>query len=365
MTRVMPETSLMPNRRRSCLESIARPCMLSRMHARLVIGVIGCALLVAGCGEQAVTALPVPPGLGTPDPRTIVYPDDHPPTAAQVDLGKRLFFDRRLSADGQQACATCHQPNRGLSDERRTAAGQGGKHLLRNSTGLTNVAWGTVFFADGRALSLEEQALGPLTNPDEMGLESGAIAPLVAKDPAYRHDFSQAYTDGVTLANVLHAIASFERTLISRNAPFDRYHAGDHTAMSAAAQRGMELFARVGCIECHRGPNFSNESFINIGHADQSDPGRAAIVPGATMNSAFKTPTLRNVALTFPYFHDGSLRTLAEVIAFYNRGGDAPQRHPLIRPLGLDAAAQADLVTFLEALTDPIIVTPPPPPGRR
>ncbi len=330
----------------------------------MVIGLGVMTLLLASCGEPAMTAIPVPPGMGTPDPRTIIYPDDQPPTAAQIDLGKRLFFDRRLSADGRQACATCHQPDRGFSDERRTAAGQGGKHLRRNSPGLTNVAWGTVFFADGRAKSLEEQALGPLTNPDEMDLEAGAIAPLVAKDPGYVRDFTQAYADGVTLANVLHAIASFERTLISRNAPFDRYLAGDTRAMPPAAQRGMVLFARVGCLECHRGPNFTNESFINTGHADQSDPGRAAIVPGATLVSAFKTPTLRNVALTAPYFHDGSLHTLAEVIAFYNRGGDSLQRHPLIRPLGLDAAAQNDLVAFLEALTDPITVIPPPPPGQ-
>ena len=315
---------------------------------------IGAAAFLCSGGDDA---LAVPATLGTPDPDRIAWPDDEPATAAQIALGRQLFFDPRLSRDGIMSCATCHDPARGWADGLTTARGHAGRILPRNTPGLTNVAFGSIFYWDGRAGSLEEQALSPLTHPDEMALTREEIVPRL--EP-YRALFASAFPqEGLTVATAVRAIASFERTLISRNSPFDRYLAGERAALSPAARRGMQVFDEASCTFCHRGPNFTNQAFHNIGVGGADDPGRFAIQAGATLRGAFKTPTLRNVALTAPYFHNGSAATLAEVVAFYNRGGDVAGHTPLIFPLGLSSAEQADLVAFLEALTDPIVVERP------
>ena len=293
-------------------------------------------------------------------PKAIPWPDGEVASPAQITLGKQLFFDRRLSGTGAVSCATCHDPARGWSDGLVKGLGVHGDRLPRHTAALVNPAWGTLFFYDGRATSLEQQALGPISNPVEMDLPREKVIPTLSAIPGYRDEFPTAYADGLTVDNVGHAIASFERTLVSRNSPFDRYAAGDREALNPAARRGLTLFLdQANCIACHRGPNFTNQSFHNLGLRDQSDSGRAAIMPGATMQSAFKTPSLRNVALSAPYFHDGSAATLADVIAFYNRGGDSSVPTPHISELDLSAEDQQALVAFLEALTDPIVVEPP------
>ena len=324
--------------------------------------VFGMTIVAAACllsgGDDSYPA--VPAGLGTPDPKSITWPDDEPASAAQIALGRQLFFDSRLSGTGTVSCATCHDPAKGLADGRVKSLGAHGERLGRNTPGLANVAFGSVFFWDGRADSLEQQALGPMTNAHEMDLPRDQIVPHLQRVRAYRDSFATAYPEGLTLVSIAKAIAAFERTLISRTSPFDRYAAGDHEALSPAARRGMVLFAgEANCVVCHRGPNFTNESYRNIGLPDQSDLGRAAIQPGATLKAAFKTPSLRNVALTAPYFHDGSVATLEEVIRVYSEGGVLP-RDPILTQLGLHPNEQRDLVAFLQALTAPIDVTRPP-----
>jgi cytochrome c peroxidase len=320
----------------------------------ILAGIAGAALIL-GAGDAAT---PVPEMLAPLDPARLPWPEGEPATAAQIALGKQLFFDPRLSANRTMSCASCHDPRKGFSDGLPTGKGVHGDRLARATPPLSNVGFGTLFFWDGRAASLEEQALGPVTNPKEMDLPLEQILPRLAP---YRTAFAAAYPDGgLDLDHVRHALASFERTLVSSNSPFDRYARGDHGALTPQQQRGMRLFAgEAGCVACHRGPRFTTDSFQNIGLANQSDAGRGGIMPGATLHAAFKTPSLRNVALTAPYFHDGSAKTLAEVVAFYNRGGDDAAKTPLVTALGLSAPEQEELIAFLEALTDPITVTAP------
>lgn len=316
-------------------------------------------VLMMGILSGADDAYPlVPPSLGTPG--AIPWPDGEVPSAAQIALGHQLFFDRRLSGTGTISCVTCHDPSRGFADGLVKGQGAHGERLSRHTPALVNLAWGTLFFMDGRSPNLEQQALGPIVNPHEMDLPREQMVPRLQQVPGYRDGFATAFPDGLTIDNVIYSLASFERTLVSRNSPFDRYSAGDKTALNSDARRGLTVFLDQGnCIACHRGPNFTNQSFHNLGLRDQDDPGRAAIMPGTTLQAAFKTPSLRNVALSAPYFHDGSAATLADVVAFYNRGGDQPPTNPQITELGLSAEDQRALVAFMESLSDPIVVTPP------
>ncbi len=300
--------------------------------------------------------------LGTPDSRDIIYPDDEPPSAAEVELGKLLFFDPRLSLNNNLSCAGCHNPDLGFGDGLALSRGTDGELLPRHTSSLYNLAWGSVFFWDGRATSLEEQALMPISAVQEMNLPTEVLLSRLSAVEAYRHAFAGVYgTDGITAANVGRAIAAFERTLVVDSTPFDRYMAGDLQAMGAAAVRGLALFrGKAECINCHDGPNFTDESFHNIGLGRRHDPGRGGVIDEPTLHGAFKTPGLRNVVLSAPYMHDGSIGTLEEVLHFYNRGGDqAENRSSLIRPLGLDAGEIEDLLAFLGALTQPLSIERP------
>ena len=331
---------------------------LMRWQSLVTASAIIAVACILGGGDDSYPA--VPAALGTPDPARLLVSEDEPATPAQVALGRQLFFDPRLSGNGTISCATCHDPARGFADGMVTGLGAHGERLSRNTPGLTNVGFGTRFYWDGRAESLEEQALGPITNPHEMDLPREQIVPRLQQIKGYRDGFAAAFKDGLNVDSVTQALAAFQRTLISRDSPFDRYAAGDREALSPEARRGMVLFAgEANCVICHHGPNFTNDSFHNIGLKDQSDPGRAAIQPGASLQAAFKTPTLRNVALTAPYFHDGSATTLEQVIRIYDQGGLSLPRDPLLTGLGLRASKQRDLVAFLHALTAPISVTRP------
>ncbi|MEJ2682707.1 MAG: cytochrome c peroxidase, partial [Gammaproteobacteria bacterium] len=273
--------------------------------------------------------------LGTPSLDDIEYPDDEPPSQLEIELGKKLFFDVRLSLNRAQSCATCHNPDLGFGDGMPTSQGTMGSRVTRNAPPIYNLAWNVVFFWDGRAASLEEQALGPIESGGEMNLPMSEAVKRLSQVGYYRDTFRTVYgADSIEPELIGRAIAAFERTIISRQSPFDRFLAGERFAMSPGAVRGLAIFkGKARCTQCHDGANFTDNSFHNIGLNSQ-DVGRGAVVGDASFNKAFKTPGLRNVALTAPYMHDGSEPTLLDVVEFYDRGGDARAGiSSLIQPL--------------------------------
>ncbi|MBS1872583.1 MAG: c-type cytochrome [Acidobacteria bacterium] len=288
-------------------------------------------------------------------------------TAETVALGRQLFFDPRLSLDASVSCASCHNPKTAFADPRRFSLGVGGNAGVRNAPPVANAAYNRLQFWDGRAATLEEQASGPMMNPVEMahtpaGVERccGDLAPLFAAA------FGPAPDGGspVSLERITRALADYERTLLSANSPFDRFfYGGDAAALGPSAQRGLKLFrGEANCAACHligaRSALFTDGLFHNLGagmnaEGEIADPGRYAITRRDADQGAFRTPSLRNIALTAPYMHDGSLKSLKEVVDFYVGGGNAnPHRDPLLKPLTfLTGAQRADLVAFLKSLT--------------
>jgi len=300
--------------------------------------------------------------LGTPDPYDIEYPDDEEHSAEEIELGKVLFFDTRLSINKMQSCATCHNPDLGFGDGLTTSIGAMGDRVGRNAPHIYNLAWSTIFFWDGRSPTLEDQALGPIEAAGEMNLPLDKLMPRLESVPFYVTTFGDIYEDGLTLENVGRAIAAFERSIVSDNSPFDQYIKGNFAAMSPNAVQGLELFkGKANCTKCHDGPNFTDDSFHNIGVSPvEKDLGRAAIIDSNDLKGAFKTPGLRNVALTAPYMHDGSEGTLEEVVEFYNKGGTHKENiSSLIVPLELSDYEVTALVEFLGALTDPVVIERP------
>ena len=283
-------------------------------------------------------------------------PPDNPQTDAKIRLGAQLYFDTRLSADHTISCATCHDPKTGWANPNATDTGIRGQVGGRNSGSILDAAHMRVQFWDGRAASLEEQALGPIHNPIEMGETLENVVRKLNAIPGYRAQFNTVFGTDVTTDGIAKAIAAFERTVVSGPAPYDRWLAGEKSAMTPAAVRGMNLFNGKGhCTPCHGGPAFSDQGYHNIGAGmDRKDPdlGREVVTKDPRDRGRFKTPGLRNCALTGPYLHTGSEKTLADVIAYYDRGGIAnPNLDPLMLPLRLTAREKADLVAFLEALT--------------
>lgn len=298
---------------------------------RVLLGVV---VIVAGL----VAGVPEPPlGLDLYMP----VPSANPLTRDKVALGRRLFFDKRLSRDGSLACATCHDPKRAFSDGRAVAIGISGAQGTRNSPALINRGYGAAFFWDGRAPSLERQALEPILNPKELGLTETELERRT----------------GMKIAEVTAALASYIRTIRSGDSAFDRYAVGDRRALNALAKSGLELFRGKGnCGACHIGPNFTDERFHNTGVAwrdrNFADDGRFTVSRTERDRGAFKTPTLRDVALTAPYMHDGSLATLDEVIEFYSNGGrQNPFLDVEIFERRLTTQEKIALVAFLRSLT--------------
>ncbi|RDI95474.1 methylamine utilization protein [Meiothermus sp. QL-1] len=332
----------------------------------------GWALVLLGLGLLALERPAVTPAVLhlPPDPRTLAgpravpIPPDNPQTPAKVELGRRLFYDPRLSKDGRVACASCHRPEFAFSDGGNpVSTGVFGRKGSRNAPTLTNVAFRQRLFWEGRSPRLELQAVGPLTAHHEMGMEPEELAARLSAIPEYARAFQEVFGEPPSLRTVAFAIAAFERTLLSFNSPFDRYQAGDDQALSEAALRGMELFfsERGDCFHCHVGPDFTDDEPRNNGlYTVYKDIGLAQATGRDEDVGKFKTPTLRNVALTAPYMHDGSKKTLREVVEHYNRGGEPNlNADPLIRPLGLSEAEIDDLVAFLESLTDTSFTTNP------
>lgn len=311
-----------------------------------------CRVVVPGMLLAEEPAVP----LGLP---AIRIPADNPFTAAKAELGKQLYFDPRLSRDSTVSCASCHSPQRGYSNGEQFATGVDGQKGGRNSPTVLNTAYGVFQFWDGRAGSLEEQALGPIQNPIEMNMTLDEVVARLNKIEGYRRQFESLFGTGVTSTGIAQAIACYERTVLTGNAPYDRYAAGDKSALSEAAERGRKLFfGKAHCSACHAGPNFTDNGFHNIGVGmDQAKPdeGRAAVTGLKGDTGAFKTPTCREIKRTGPYMHDGSLKTLEEVIEHYNKGGTPnPYLDEEIYPLKLTTAEKQDLITFLtEGLSSP------------
>jgi len=321
---------------------------------RLLLCSFAAAMLVAGGMVVSASAddkfkLEVPSGLPMP-----VVPADNPLTADKISLGKQLYFDKRLSRDNTVSCATCHDPNKGWSNGEAVATGVRGQKGGRSAPTIINAAYHPLQFWDGRAEKLEGQSLGPIQNPIEMDLTLPEAIERVTKIKGYRDQFQKVFGTDPNAENMAWAISAFERTILSGDAPYDRYVGGDPKALSPSAERGMKLFFnKAHCTACHSGPNFSDAAFHNLGvglqHEKDVDIGRMAISKQLGDRGGFKTPTLRDIARTAPYMHDGSHKTLEDVVEYYNKGGfNNPQLDEEIYPLNLTAEEKKDLVTFMK-----------------
>jgi cytochrome c peroxidase len=353
------------------------------MPLRLAVAALVVCLMVGPAAQAAgpITSLP----LGLPaDLWALLVPPDNPVTPEKVALGRRLYFDTRLSMDGSVSCATCHDPARGFSDGKKVSEGVGGKKGTRNAPTVLNSIFNEFQFWDGRAESLEDQAKGPMINPLEMGMASHeVVSAAVAKVPEYRAEFLKLFGREPDINVIVQAIASFERTVVSGNSPVDRFLAGDQAALSEGARRGWVLWnGKARCNTCHAlgesTPNLTDNKFHNIGvaakakdfaslarraaavtdaaelafHPEFTELGRFVVTRQPKDIGAFKTPGLRDVALTAPYMHDGSEATLMDVVNFYDRGGEPnPYLDGGIVPLKLTEQEKQDLVVFMESLT--------------
>ena len=284
-----------------------------------------------------------------------------PPTPETVRLGRWLFYDTRLSADNTVSCATCHRPENAFSEPTPVSTGIRGQKGSRKAPTFINAAWALLphMFWDGRAASLEEQALGPVENPIEMGNTHEQMVATIAGTKSYEKYFEEAFgSPEITKERIAKAIADYERTRMSGNSPYDRWKNGDEDAVSEAVKLGDELFFdKAGCNQCHLGYNFTDTLFHNLGVGwnpeteEYADPGRGAITGNDDELGAFKTPTIREATKRAPYMHDGSIATLREVVELYNRGGEAnPHLDPKIQPLNLTEEEIDALVAMIEAL---------------
>jgi cytochrome c peroxidase len=315
-----------------------------------VVAVSFAASLMSACQveEELVTVPTSFPNMPVPQNNRLTRP--------RVELGKRLFFDAKLSRTGDIACSSCHKQENAFADPRRFSKGVEGRLGDRNAPPLFNLAWNTSFFWDGSAPTLEHQVIGPIVNPLEMDMKLEQVVSHVSMDPSYVRQFEAAYGRQPDPEAVTKALASFLRTLVSGDSRYDRFERGDSTALSEPERRGMDLFfsERAECFHCHVGFNFTNNGFHNNGaHLLDVDFGREKITERTSDRGKFKVPSLRNVAVTAPYMHDGALATLEDVVDHYAKGGQGhPNTDPTIHSLDLTTQEKADLVAFLRALTD-------------
>jgi cytochrome c peroxidase len=298
-------------------------------------------------------------------PTKVPQPKDNKLTKERIELGRFLYFDTRLSKSNKISCATCHHPKRGWTDLKPVAkaVGHEGRVGPRNSPTVLNTAYQRHQFWDGRAKSLEEQALGPIQADVEMNMPLDELVAKLKKIKGYRELFDKAYPgEGITPKTIAKAIASFERTVVSTESPFDKYIKGDKNALNTQQKRGWKLFKGKGhCTDCHDSFNFTDGSFHNIGLHDGElkgkELGRYNVKARAAWYGVFKTPTLRDVAKSYPYFHDGSVKTLTEATAICAGGGrfdrNVKNKSPYMKDRHLTKQEIADIVAFMEALSGP------------
>lgn len=316
------------------------------------LGLVFLSLLALG-RLIADEALPLPKPL--PD---VSQPADNAPTPEKIALGKQLFSDPRLSRTDKVSCASCHDPAKGFSNGERVATGVEGKKGSRSVPSLFNVAYSRSYFWDGRVGTLEEQVLVPIQDAKEMDMRLEALVQKVNGIAEYRKQFETVFSGPATAPRIAQAIAAYERTIVSRETPFDRFLKGEKKALAPAAVRGMELFyGQARCAVCHKGPNLTDDDFHNVGIVDE-DPGRRNVTGKKADQGKFKTPALREVGRTAPYMHNGRFQTLAEVVQHYNFGGvsDAANDHrdEKLQVLYLVEEQVNDLVAFLtDGLTTP------------
>lgn len=328
---------------------------MRRIVALSIVALAIVALVLNGWISKEVMAQPL-----VPLPPSPSVPLSNLQTPAKVMLGKKLFFDPKLSVNGSISCAFCHMPKAGYADPRPVSLGVGGKRGGRNAPSVLNAAYLDRQFWDGRAGSLEEQAIGPLTNPVEMENPTNqSVVDRLRKITAYKKSFQEVFGGDVSIDRIGEAIAAYERTLLTPNTPYDRFLMGKKTALSSSAQKGFTLFkGKARCVLCHSGALLSDQAYHNLGVPQtgtlSTDVGRYAFSHNPSDKGKFRTPPLRNVALTSPYMHDGVFRTLGKVVDFYDKGGGSSPyktKDPLLRPLHLTKQEKTELVDFLLALT--------------
>lgn len=295
-------------------------------------------------------------------PESPPSPAENQPNEDRIELGKMLFFDPRLSGDGNMSCATCHSPLFGWSDGLPTAKGFQSMVLNRASPVVTNTGYNSIQMWDGRKKTLEDQAMGPMQSNQEMAMNIPVLMSFLQSNKEYSQNFSAAYPgEPISEATLAKALAAFERTVISRNSPFDKWIQGDATSLTPAQVNGFKLFVdpkKGNCSVCHSPPNFTDDGFHNLGLAsygkENPDLGRYSQRPLGLMKGAFKTPTVRDITLSAPYFHDGSAETLADVVDHYQSGGVVKTNiSPNFMAAKLSKKEAADVVAFMEALTSP------------
>lgn len=330
-------------------------------------------LIAAACKKELIynpTAYTVPlPAWAPGNIPAMHVPVDNPLTVEGIALGRKLFYEKKLSNDFTMACATCHKQENAFDDPRRFSQGTNGAFGDRNAMAIVNLAWDEDFFWDGRRSSLEGQAHDPVTNPIEMRMDWPTVVQRLQADPEYPNLFFYAFgTSIIDSTLVTKAIAQFERTLVSFNSPFDRYFfAGDTNALTAQEKRGLDIFNQNFCGTCHSEPTFSGHGFFANNGLDDvfADSGRAKVTHLPQDLGLFKVPTLRNIGVTAPYMHDGRFATLEEVVQHYDRDvrSHSPNLHnhmiPYLGGLVLSLQDKADLVAFLNALTDTEFLTNP------
>ena len=302
--------------------------------------------------DENIVSLLVPKGFPLPK-----FPEDNKPTAARILLGKKLFEDPILSRDYTISCKSCHIQEMAFSDQKHFSFGVENRKGVRNAPGLFNIAYNKSFFWDGGVPTLEQQVLAPIENPLEMDFNITAVVERLKKDKEYQKLFRNAYNHEPSIYSLTRAIANYERTLLSGNSKFDDYQQNkNQNALNESEKNGMELFfgEKGECFHCHSGYNFTDYSFMNNGiYENYADSGRQRVTLNEGDRGKFKVPSLRNINLTPPYMHDGSLANLDDVLEHYNSGGkNNSNKSFFIKPLGLTDAEKKDIINFLKSLTE-------------
>ena len=364
--------------------SVMGPSIVARAAIALALGaaLIGCQPAGESGGENAArparptstqpTSARPGPSTGVPSPppafEPMPVPPENPLTVAKMNLGKKLFFDNRLSGDGSRSCYSCHVCEKGTTDGLPTAVGAFGKQLPRSSPALWNIGYHKEFYWDGRSTSLEKQAIGAWTGGN-MGADANAVAASLDAIGGYHDEFMSVFGTGVTPDAVAAALASFERTIYCGTTAWDRFNQGETDALSPAAQRGWNVWReKSGCGTCHAGILFTDLQFHNVGigmDKKEPDQGRKVASKDDKDTGAFKTPTLRDISKSAPYFHDGSTATLEEAVDIMLGGG---KPNPWLdsknlKPVKLSAEDRSDLIELLRSLSCECDPTPPPLPG--